>query len=63
MDNLSQIRGTLTSRIEVKLSTDTPAYGFLKEDCATCFSEKRQCFHTYPTTDTPIVFRIKENDQ
>lgn len=61
LDQLIKIKGTTTSRIEVKTSTDTPAYCFLKEDCATCFSEKARCYH--PTTDTPIIFRIKENNQ
>ena len=42
------IRGTLTSRIEVKASSDIPAYGF--------FQLAGQ------ETDTPIIFRIKDND-
>jgi hypothetical protein len=41
------IKGTLTSRIEVKPSSDIPAYGFFK------FDNQEQ--------EIPVIFRIKEN--
>jgi hypothetical protein len=39
------IKGTLTSRIEVKPSSDIPAYGFFK------FDDQE--------TEIPVIFRIK----
>ena len=45
---LSKITGILTSRIEVKPSSDVPAYGFFK------LTDKE--------VDIPVVFRIKENN-
>ena len=42
----TKIKGTLTSRIEVKPSSDIPAYGFFKLD------NQEQ--------DIPVIFRIKE---
>jgi hypothetical protein len=44
---LVKIRGILTSRIEVKPSSDIPAYGFFKID------NQEQ--------EIPVIFRIKEN--
>jgi len=61
---LSKLIGITTSQINQALKADNPypARVFLKEDCATCQGEKRPCFHSYPTTDTPVFFRIKEKD-
>ncbi|CAG8437977.1 8415_t:CDS:2 [Ambispora leptoticha] len=44
--NLIKVSGTLTSRIEVKPSSDIPAYGFFK------LEDKE--------VDIPVVFRIKD---
>ncbi|CAI2199371.1 20308_t:CDS:1 [Funneliformis geosporum] len=59
------LRGITTSQINqaLKAKNPYPARVFLKNDCAICLSEKRQCFHSYNNTaDIPVFFRIKDKE-
>lgn len=59
------LRGITSSQVNQapKAKNPYPARVFLKRDCATCSAEKKQCFHSFPTTDIPVFFRIKEGER
>jgi hypothetical protein len=57
------IKGTLTSRIEVKPSSDIPAYGFFRLECENCAKLEQLdlvCQEQHQEKEIPVIFRIKD---